>query len=65
MTIGYASLEPLDRPAPFVPTSRRMEMPSFASAPFGKFMDGTECNYLVMFFVLGVLGLAIKDMTTK
>jgi hypothetical protein len=25
----------------------------------------TECNYLVMFFVIGVLGLAIKDMTSK
>lgn len=61
MTIGYAPLEPFERPAPFVPPSR----PSFASAPLAKFMDATECNYLVMFFVLGVLGLAIKDMTTK
>ncbi len=58
MTIGYAPLEPLDRPAPFVPARR---MP----APLRTFMDATECNYLVMFFVLGVLGLAIKDMTTK
>ena len=59
MTIGYAPLEPLDRPAPFAP------MKTFASAPLPKFMDTTECNYLVMFFVLGVLGLAIKDMTSK
>jgi hypothetical protein len=58
MTLGYAPLEPIvDRPAPFAP--RGMQM------PFQKFTDLTECNYLVMFFVIGVLGLAIKDMTTK
>jgi hypothetical protein len=61
MTIGYAPLEPIERPAPFVPRSQ----PTFAASPFGQFMDGTECNYLVMFFVLGVLGLAVKDMTMK
>ena len=64
MTIGYSLLEPLDRPAPFVPGPNRMAS-SFASAPLQKFMDATECNYLVMFFVIGVLGLALKDMTTK
>ena len=57
MTIGYAPLEQLDRPTPFGPRS----MPT----SFQKFTDLTECNYLVMFFVFGVLGLAIKDMTTK
>lgn len=62
MTIGYALLEPIDKPAPFVPSRVAS---SFASAPLQKFMDATECNYLVMFFVIGVLGLAIKDMTTK
>ena len=62
MTIGYAPLEPIDRPAPFVPQSRSRQQ---SPAPLGKFMDATECNYLVMFFVLGVLGLAIKDMTMK
>ncbi len=25
----------------------------------------TECNYLVMFFIVGVLGLAIKDMARR
>ena len=59
MTIGYAPLDPIDRPSPFVPAPQRM-----AVGPKG-FMDTSECNYLVMFFVLGVLGLAIKDMTTK
>jgi hypothetical protein len=61
MTIGYAPLEPIDRPAPFVPQSRSRQL----TAPLGKFMDGSECNYLVMFFVLGVLGLAVKDMLKK
>jgi len=62
MTIGYALIEPLDNPVPFVPVNNR-RMPTVA--PLEKFMDSTECNYLVMFFVLGVLVLAIKDMTTK
>jgi hypothetical protein len=57
MTIGYAPLEQLDRPAPFVPRG--------PPTSFQKFTDLTECNYLVMFFVFGVLGLALKDMTTK
>ena len=57
MTIGYAPLEPLDRPVPFVPRG--------PPTSFQKFTDLTECNYLVMFFVFGVLGLALKDMTTK
>ena len=51
MTIGYAPLEPFDRPAPFVPRS----MPT----SFQKFTDLAECNYVVMFFVFGVLGLAV------
>ncbi len=55
MTIGYAPLEPtVDRPSPFV-----------HRGPSTSFTDMTECNYLVMFFVFGVLGLALKDMTTK
>ena len=27
--------------------------------------ENTECNYLVMFFILGVLGLAITDNIRK
>ena len=60
MTIGYAPLDPVDIPAPIAP--RRVVGPV---APIQKFMDGSECNYLVMFFVLGVLGLAVKDMIKK
>ena len=62
MTIGYAPLEPLDSPTPLRPRER----PSQSQQLFPNFMDNTtECNYLVMFFVIGVLGLAIKDMTSK
>ena len=57
MTIGYAPLDPVDRPAPYVPVRTNPIQK--------KFMDTTECNYLVMFFVIGVLGLAVKDMLAK
>ena len=58
MTIGYAPLDPVDSPAPLRPVRS-------PSAPIQKFMDTSECNYLVMFFVIGVLGLAFKDMVKK
>jgi hypothetical protein len=58
MTIGYAPLDPVDSPAP-------LAAPRRPSAPIQKFMDATECNYLVLFFVVGVLGLAFKDMIKK
>ena len=55
--IGYAPLEPLEAPAIFKKPVAQLK-PS-------KFEDTTECNYLVMFFVVGVLGLALKDMTRR
>lgn len=60
MTLGYALLDdhPLDSPAPF---RQHAQHKSFMK----KFSDTTECNYLVMFFVVGVLGLALRDMTMK
>jgi hypothetical protein len=61
MTIGYAPLDPVDAPAPLIAPRR----PMGPTAPIQKFMDGSECNYLVMFFVFGVLGLAVKDMLKK
>jgi hypothetical protein len=57
MTIGYAPLDPVDRPTPYVPVQTNHMQKNF--------MDTTECNYLVMFFVIGVLGLAVKDMIAK
>ena len=62
--IGYAPLEPVIETSQFRPSVRGPS--SFLPRP-PAFMDSntTECNYLVMFFVIGVLGLAIKDMTSK
>ena len=59
--IGWAPLDPIDAPAPLKspPPSRKKEK---------SFVDGvteTECNYLVFFFIMGVLGLAVKDMLNK
>ena len=61
MTIGYALLDDDQKIAPYKLPPQRQSMPPI----FKKFPDTTECNYLVMFFVIGVLGLALKDMTTK
>ena len=58
--IGWAPLEPLDEPAPI--KLRPPKKPSH----FG--LSGTtetECNYLVFFFIFGVLGLAVKDMLRR
>ena len=60
--IGYAPLEPLIEPSQFRPSARAPR--PFISMHLGD-NNTTECNYLVMFFVIGVLGLAIKDMTSK
>ena len=57
MTIGYALLD--DDPIPIAPFKLQKMQPIL------NFPDTTECNYLVMFFVIGVLGLALKDMTSK
>ena len=58
MTLGYALL---DDPIPIAPFKSPRVIPilkNFSS-------NTTECNYLVMFFVIGVLGLALKDMTSS
>ena len=57
MTIGYALLD--DDPIPIAPFKLQKMQPIL------NFPDTTECNYLVMFFVIGVLGLALRDMTSK
>ena len=71
--ISYCPLDEIDTPAP-PPSARvaaaaapRREIPVRAKkeAPtaMGGFLDGedTECNYLVLFFILGVLILACSD----
>jgi hypothetical protein len=60
--IGWAPLEPINAPAP-------IKLPIVSPHKKQKsFFDGTtetECNYLVLFFIVGVLGLAVKDMLNK
>ena len=56
MTIGYALLDDGEH---------QKTGPPARLQPILNFPDTTECNYLVMFFVIGVLGLALKDMTSK
>ena len=62
MTIGYALLD--DDPMPIAPFKPQKTGPPPMTL-LKNFPDTTECNYLVMFFVIGVLGLALKDMTSK
>ena len=57
MTLGYALLD--DDPMPFAPFKPQQ------SRVLPMLKNTSECNYLVMFFVIGVLGLALKDMTSK
>ena len=70
--ISYCPLDEIDTPAPSARVAvaaavPRREIPVRAKkeAPtaMGGFLDGedTECNYLVLFFILGVLILACSD----
>ena len=55
--LGYCPLE--DDVAPSVPIKPRVvEVPKLNK-------EDTECNYLVMFFVIGVLFLAVTDNMRK
>jgi hypothetical protein len=53
--IGYAPLDSGTPPKRSAPLPVQMKIPE----------KYTECNYLVMFFIVGVLGLAIKDMARR
>jgi len=57
--IGYAPLDPVDEPTLLKPP------PPLKVKQVSNSMAQTECNYLVMFFIVGVLGLALKDMLRK
>ena len=57
--IGWA---PLDEPEPI--KSPPLGKPSFKKNNNMNIAE-TECNYLVLFFIVGVLGLALKDMMNK
>ena len=57
--IGYAPLDPVDEPARAPPVAPPQPRPAQQQG------NVSECNYLVMFFIVGVLGLALKDMLRK
>lgn len=57
MGLSYAPFEDLSAPRPpsFIPeyvTQKKVSLPE---------QDATECNWLVMFFVVGVFALALAD----
>ena len=60
--IGWAPLEPLDEPVIIKPLQPKRHIKNFDM--FSGTTE-TECNYLVLFFIVGVLGLALKDMLAK
>lgn len=61
--IGYSDFNP-DPPSSQIPELRRSHSPDVGLlTKFG--LDDSECNYLVMFFILGVFALALGDFMKK
>lgn len=58
MGLSYAPFEDEAAPRPPSYSPIKMETIKNLSAPQ---QDATECNYLVMFFVIGVFALALSD----
>mgnify|MGYP001217704287 FL=1 len=62
--IGYCPLdeEPIERPLPRQEVSKSSPQAKNRK-PRSSFLgdDDTECNYVVMFFIAGVIALAIMD----
>lgn len=54
MGLSYAPFEDLAAPRPpsYIPVQQKVTLPE---------QDATECNWLVMFFVVGVFALALAD----
>lgn len=52
---------PLDEDTPI----RQIVKPKVPTKPVEPQNEDTECNYLVMFFILGVLVLSITDNISK
>ena len=59
--IGYAPFEP-EEPTPRRPVAKKPPMKQ-SHNPRG--LEETECNYVVLFFVGGVLCLAVMDALKK
>jgi hypothetical protein len=59
MGIAYAPFEDMGEPKPPVYDPLRIEtIKTVVRQPEA---DATECNYLVMFFVIGIFALALSD----
>ena len=57
--IGFA---PFDEPQPIVAAPRKKPTPSTTTTTPSMFKkECTECNYIVLFFVIGVMLLALGD----
>lgn len=59
MGIAYAPFEDLGAPKPPVYDPLRIE--TIKTVVHQPEADATECNYLVMFFVIGIFALALSD----
>ena len=58
--ISYSSLDELDKPTSnIVRHPQRQVVQTQKNKPFAK--ENTECNYLVMFFVIGMFIIVISD----
>ena len=57
--ISYSSLDELDKPINIIKQPQRQVVQTQNNRPFAK--ENTECNYLVMFFVIGMFIIVISD----
>jgi hypothetical protein len=61
--IAYAPLDDIPPPPKLLAPA---VSPAVPNAPQQKALaDTTECSWLLMFFVIGVIGLSVKDMSGK
>ena len=63
--IAFAPIEELPPPPP--PPKQTSQGAAAAAVPKdqGVFVGSTECSYLLMFFVFGVIALSVKDMASS
>ena len=59
--IGYCPIEFDEPPQPVIPEKRRV----IAKKEPVIIDENTECNYVVMFFIVGVIALAAMDAVKK
>ena len=63
--IAFAPIEELPPPPP--PPKQTSQGATAVAVPKNQamFVGSTECSYLLMFFVFGVVALSIKDMAAS